>query len=477
MHNPVDATSAAVTISLPSGEPSGTRLAIEKIDVTTNTITIAGSLRGTTTTISLVLQHETVELVADGSGSWWPIAGHKTLASLDSRYGGTTFPDRVSSIVSGLPLFAYGNSYLGNNTNAVQYYFDRIKAQMQPQFWFNAGNNGMLAADACSFAYGTFTAVRQGSLAYAAAGATGSGTFIPSTLVGGVVILDTLRNDSGLDGTTTSGGTTAKSRAGATNAFDAMIRLFRCGTKVENNAGAGVVRTGSWTTSASTSCSSGSVSYTTTPGDNVVYTVTLTVAARVSLIVLAIDNAANGTSGATFTTKVDSNSAVAGTTSDQMRKTAHTPPNNAFCQMAVDLGTLAVGTHTVTLTHTGTSGQQLFDDCLLVETATPPTILINKIAQLSPSGYTLTATYAAANASWATDQIYNSIIDTVVARFPSDSSIVTWDPNANGWNYSTYIGNTDGLMVHMNDAGNAFYANGDIGVLNTLAARAGLVRL
>jgi hypothetical protein len=60
---------------------------VEKVDATANAVTVSGSIRGAATTIGLVLQHETLELVADASGSWWPVAGHKTKSSLDGTYG------------------------------------------------------------------------------------------------------------------------------------------------------------------------------------------------------------------------------------------------------------------------------------------------------------------------------------------------------------------------------------------------------
>ncbi|TIH34986.1 hypothetical protein [Subtercola vilae] len=85
VHNPYDATLGALTATLPTGAVSQ-ELSIEKVDSTVNTVTIAGSIRGAASTIILALPHETIKFVADSSGSWWPVSGHKTLTSLDGRY-------------------------------------------------------------------------------------------------------------------------------------------------------------------------------------------------------------------------------------------------------------------------------------------------------------------------------------------------------------------------------------------------------
>ncbi len=89
-HNPFDCTSAALTATLPTGQAAGTVVSLEKVDSSTNTLTASGNIRDTaSSTITLSLQHETLYLITDSSGSWWPVAGHKTLGSLDTRYRAT----------------------------------------------------------------------------------------------------------------------------------------------------------------------------------------------------------------------------------------------------------------------------------------------------------------------------------------------------------------------------------------------------
>lgn len=93
-HNPIDATSAARAVTLPTATGNaGARTTIERIDTTTNhtsqfTVTITGPIRSTTTSsFKLSLANESVEFLSDGAGAWWPISGHKPLRSLDQHYG------------------------------------------------------------------------------------------------------------------------------------------------------------------------------------------------------------------------------------------------------------------------------------------------------------------------------------------------------------------------------------------------------
>lgn len=87
-HNPVDASGGAKTMTLPTGQAEGTQVSVEKTDSSVNTVSITGSIRGVgSSTIVLPWQNEALLLRADSAGSWWPISGHKTKASLDATYG------------------------------------------------------------------------------------------------------------------------------------------------------------------------------------------------------------------------------------------------------------------------------------------------------------------------------------------------------------------------------------------------------
>jgi lysophospholipase L1-like esterase len=80
-HNSYDATTAAISITLPANPGPGDQISFEKYDSGSNYVTITGNIRSGVT-IQLQWQHETVIFTADASGVWWPLAGHKTITSI-----------------------------------------------------------------------------------------------------------------------------------------------------------------------------------------------------------------------------------------------------------------------------------------------------------------------------------------------------------------------------------------------------------
>lgn len=85
-HIPVDATSGARTMTLPTSVTAGAHLSVEKVDSSTSTVTISGSIRGSAGTYVLTAQYESVTLVADPGGSWWVISAGQPAASVAARY-------------------------------------------------------------------------------------------------------------------------------------------------------------------------------------------------------------------------------------------------------------------------------------------------------------------------------------------------------------------------------------------------------
>lgn len=86
-HNPVDASGGAKAMTLADASLAGQSISVEKTDSSANAVTVTLNLRGTpTSTLNLVWARESVELLSKADGSWWPVAGHKTKASLDSAY-------------------------------------------------------------------------------------------------------------------------------------------------------------------------------------------------------------------------------------------------------------------------------------------------------------------------------------------------------------------------------------------------------
>jgi hypothetical protein len=119
-HNPVNASSGPLTMTLPTGQTAGTWLSVEKTDTSANIVTISGNIRdAASSSINLKLvdatngSHETVWLVADSSGSWWPLASHKTLSSLI-----TEFLTANGVTISGAPT-ASGQVLTSTSTSAA----------------------------------------------------------------------------------------------------------------------------------------------------------------------------------------------------------------------------------------------------------------------------------------------------------------------------------------------------------------------
>jgi hypothetical protein len=90
---PVNATSAAVTVTLPTSAV-GQVLAVKKTDVSTNTVTLSGTINGTgSSTLVLSLKDQSKVMLADASGGWNVYAGDTSLTQLDARYNQTSVYD------------------------------------------------------------------------------------------------------------------------------------------------------------------------------------------------------------------------------------------------------------------------------------------------------------------------------------------------------------------------------------------------
>jgi hypothetical protein len=92
---PVDATSAGVTITLPTVPTAGTRVTVKKTDATTNTVTVArgGSTdvfnkTGGSTTLTLTLQNQSATIQYAG-GVWYVSGGDLPLSSLQTSLSAT----------------------------------------------------------------------------------------------------------------------------------------------------------------------------------------------------------------------------------------------------------------------------------------------------------------------------------------------------------------------------------------------------
>lgn len=112
-HYPIDASSGAITIGLPTGALQGSRISAEREDSTTNVITFSGNIRGVAgATVTMTSgQFESMNFVADASGSWWPYASHKTRTFLDATYAhtGVITGGSVGSATQ-VPVITYNSS-------------------------------------------------------------------------------------------------------------------------------------------------------------------------------------------------------------------------------------------------------------------------------------------------------------------------------------------------------------------------------
>jgi hypothetical protein len=112
-----DASLGALSMSLPAGQVVGTWIQVEKVDSSTNAVTITGNIRGVAaTSLTLQLRYESILFLVDASGSWAPFAGHKSLSSLDGRYllndAGSTQQWTLSTPAAIGSVWAYnGNIY------------------------------------------------------------------------------------------------------------------------------------------------------------------------------------------------------------------------------------------------------------------------------------------------------------------------------------------------------------------------------
>ena len=90
---PVNATSAAVAVTLPAATRAGDVVTAKKTDSSANPVTIApggsDTINGSGTSLSLTLQNQGATLRSNGAGAWLVQANDLPLGSLDSRLNAT----------------------------------------------------------------------------------------------------------------------------------------------------------------------------------------------------------------------------------------------------------------------------------------------------------------------------------------------------------------------------------------------------
>ena len=422
--------------------------------------------------------------------------------------------DQLPLSLQGASCHGYGNSYMtyvsaglsgggGSNTRhfSEALYIERIGQQMGGPFDFD-GLGGGIAADICGGVFGTISNYYSRG-AGAASGFGGSPSLDPSFAIkraitwlaksnrSGLVVLDCVGDDALAE---YQGGSPFPIRAGAMNATDAMIRCFRASSIVEDTDTGhsfSPAYSGTWSNPSDPVFSGGSAHTSVAHGDTVTITTTQT---DIDLVLLAIDNTANATPGASFSVTVDGVAwastgnvggpgATAGTTSNQMlQSTSSNFAQSTYTQMCVPCYNMGSGTHVIVITNTSTGGQILGFDGYLIKSTTPPVVVLCAIEHLDEAG----SGDAGINGfsdfysgrTWSSTltggigvgtPIYNNTMISAIPKLFSDGRVIMFDPLDNGdedsagaytgiWNPQTMINNGD--YVHPLETGSAFYAHG-----------------
>lgn len=340
--------------------------------------------------------------------------------------------------IEGLPHYSYGHSFgvIQGTPNASpnSTYFKRISARHFASTYTNQNVNSYRWIDTARKIASTWTTGNKG-----------------------LVIMDSTINDIGFNHSSTLGPT------GFVDGLRASLWLLRAGSRVEETAATGV--TGTWSSSSNSVFSGGTLTYNGVQGSS--YTLSYT-GSRAALLTYGMISSLSGLGGVMSMT-VDG--VDKGTTDLGNRFLAGASTTNGtsnFAPLVVPITNVAYGTHAVTVTKVDATTNVIYCDAVLVESTTPPTIVIVKGVTCTSDGY---ARYSAPYATDADVLTYNGYIDNVVNEFPNDGTIITVDPLSEGWNATTMTA-ADGQ--HPNDRGMAFITNCVERALRKVSFRNGL---
>lgn len=102
-HTPVNASGGTRAMTLPTGANEGAVISVEKVDSSTNAVTVSGHIRGSSgQTITLSTQYAKVSFTADSSGSWWPLS--------QSNATGVASTDIADSTATGRSVITAANA-------------------------------------------------------------------------------------------------------------------------------------------------------------------------------------------------------------------------------------------------------------------------------------------------------------------------------------------------------------------------------
>jgi hypothetical protein len=120
----VNATSGILTQTLPASV-AASLIVVDKSDSSANEVTVTGSIRGVTASINVEEQYESLMLYGDGT-TWWPIAGHLTVAAIQALISATsgtgdwtgTVGDNAVVAIQGQAITAAAAKIAGQLANA-----------------------------------------------------------------------------------------------------------------------------------------------------------------------------------------------------------------------------------------------------------------------------------------------------------------------------------------------------------------------
>lgn len=369
-------------------------------------------------------QYET-PIATDGS------ATHKSGMTLALRPVSSGWADYqyVPASLQGQPCLQYGHSLLNlveppaSDGSAVypyntqNPYNERIaKAMGDHAGSKNLSMGGACAEDICSFAFGTHA---NPTRTRSAAAITRVGTFTAQTAPK-LILCDLYGNNMISELSPAS-----QVRDGCKLAMEAVIRLWRSALR-KNHNDASITYTGTWTAPTSDGYMGGAVHQTTVSGSKASFTTT---ESAIDLLLIAQDNTKLGTTGSTFTVKVNGVTVVANTVSNRMKATGgggglFSPvfPDYGFVQYPIALEGLS-GTSTIEIEHTGSSGHVLQVQGYLTRSADPPWIVMNVLPPFNPSD-------VSSYFSPTQEADYKALALAVAALF--DYRVIVYDPGASG---------------------------------------------
>ena len=319
---------------------------------------------------------------------------------------------RRPDLYNGVPIFAYGHSYVAGVVGMARTkWVDRLKSELEMGTLTNNGVSGQLAVNS------------------AVSMLTGASAWTPNTT--GMVIIETGINDNRLIGNTTRGVSAFERAVGV------MVNLARAASLAQQTTGA--FTGGGWTQAfTNANASGGTVAYNTNVGQYVEFTVSgteFTVGTMKNIV---------GYAAGTFVVK--EGSTVLATFSCDPGTTGG-PAEYAPILSAPDyvrITGLSSGSHTIRIecTVAGT----IWVDYITVPMAAPPTVVLVADPHLADySGY---SPYNIG--STAAQDAYTQALRNVAALYPTGEVIVV-DANS-GWTPATMVSSDD---VHPNDRGAA----------------------